>query len=48
MANGSVTGGVYADVRKALLVAEGVVFLTDGRVDMGLCGVDINKSLFIS
>ena len=37
MADGSVTGGLYADMRKALLEAEGVAFLSDGRVDMGLC-----------
>ncbi|MEW6721097.1 MAG: MGMT family protein [Thermodesulfobacteriota bacterium] len=37
MADGSITGGMYADIRKALLEAEGVVFLTDGRVDMESC-----------
>jgi methylated-DNA-protein-cysteine methyltransferase-like protein len=40
MADGSITGGIYADMRKMLLEAEGVVFLPDGRVDMKLCGVD--------
>ena len=34
MANGSITGGVYAEERRALLEAEGVTFLPDGRVDM--------------
>jgi len=35
MADGSITGGVHADMRKMLLEAEGVAFLPDGRVDMG-------------
>jgi methylated-DNA-protein-cysteine methyltransferase-like protein len=34
MADGSVTGGDYAAERRALLQAEGVAFLADGRVDM--------------
>jgi len=34
MADGSVAGGGYADMRRALLVADGVGFLADGRVDM--------------
>ena len=38
MADGSVTGGVYAEIRRAALEAEGVIFLPDGRVDMKLCG----------
>jgi len=38
MADGSVTGGVYADIRRALLEGEGVTFLPDGRVDMNACG----------
>jgi methylated-DNA-protein-cysteine methyltransferase-like protein len=37
MADGSVTGGAYADMRRALLEAEGVPFLPDGRVDMDAC-----------
>lgn len=37
MKDGSITGGAYADMRKALLESEGVVFLPDGRVDMGSC-----------
>lgn len=37
MADGSVTGGAYADMRRALLEAEGVIFLPDGRVDMKAC-----------
>jgi len=39
MADGTITGGVYADIRKALLEAEGVAFLPDGRVDMTICCV---------
>lgn len=37
MADGSVMGGMYADMRRALLEAEGVTFLPDGRVDMKSC-----------
>ncbi|MCL2675793.1 MAG: MGMT family protein [Firmicutes bacterium] len=37
MADGSVTGGIYAEIRIALLKDEGVAFLPDGRVDMDLC-----------
>ncbi|MDR0288130.1 MAG: methylated-DNA--[protein]-cysteine S-methyltransferase [Clostridiales bacterium] len=37
MSDGSVTGGIYADVRIELLKAEGVTFLPDGRVDMEKC-----------
>jgi len=37
MANGAVAGGMGADVRKAMLKAEGVAFLPDGRVNMELC-----------
>ena len=34
MADGSITGGDYADKRRAVLEAEGITFLPDGRVDM--------------
>ena len=34
MADGSVTGGAFADMRRALLATEGVTFFPDGRVDM--------------
>ena len=34
MADGSVTGGEYADMRRSLLASEGVHFLPDGRVDI--------------
>ena len=37
MADGSITGGVYAEIRKSLLESEDVAFLPDGRVDMELC-----------
>ena len=37
MADGSVAGGEYYDTRKAILEAENVVFLPDGRVDMKRC-----------
>ena len=37
MADGSVTGGNYADVRRALLESEDVLFLPDNRVDMDVC-----------
>lgn len=36
-ADGSIAGGEYAALRKAMLEAEGVPFLADGRVDMRLC-----------
>ncbi len=35
--DGSVTGGAYADMRKAMLKAEGIPFLPDGRVDIRHC-----------
>ncbi|HSK67967.1 MAG TPA: MGMT family protein [Candidatus Limnocylindria bacterium] len=34
MKDGSVTGGEYAPLRRAMLESEGVPFLPDGRVDM--------------
>jgi len=45
MADGAITGGMYADIRRALLEAEGVPFLPDGRVDISACkweGIDEN------
>ena len=39
MADGTVTGGMYAEIRKGLLESEGVTFLADGRVDMESCCV---------
>lgn len=37
MADGSITGGLHAEMRKMLLENEGVAFLPDGRVDMDSC-----------
>ena len=37
MADGTITGGEFAEMRKALLAEEGVPFLDDGRVDMNVC-----------
>lgn len=37
MKDGTVTGGSFSDMRKAMLEAEGVPFLPDGRVNMELC-----------
>ena len=34
MMDGSITGGVFAETRRAILESEGVTFLPDGRVDM--------------
>lgn len=34
MANGGITGGEYAEMRRAMLESEGVSFFSDGRVDM--------------
>ncbi len=36
-ADGTVTGGCYADIRAQLLRGEGIPFLEDGRVDMQAC-----------
>ncbi|MDU2065495.1 MAG: MGMT family protein [Sporomusaceae bacterium] len=36
-ADGSITGGQYANMRRGLLESEGVIFLIDGRVDMKAC-----------
>jgi len=44
MTDGSITGGVYADMRRILLEEEGVVFLLDGRVDMRSCRWDGDDS----
>ena len=35
--DGSIAGGSYAELRRALLEAEGVPFLPDGRVDLKAC-----------
>jgi len=37
MADGTITGGDFAEIRKALLAEEGVPFLNDGKVDIKAC-----------
>ncbi len=37
MGDGSIAGGEYAALRRAMLRDEGVPFLPDGRVDMAAC-----------
>ena len=37
MSDGSIAGGGWSDLRRALLEDEGVPFLPDGRVDMAKC-----------
>jgi O-6-methylguanine DNA methyltransferase len=39
-ADGSVTGGEFAELRRALLIEENVPFLLDGRVDIEKCEWD--------
>ena len=36
-ADGTVVGGIWSEMRKTLLESEGVIFLSDGRVDMSSC-----------
>ena len=36
MADGSITGGMFSDMRRAILESEGVAFLPNGRVNMAL------------
>lgn len=38
MKDGTIASDGYTDMRRAILEAEGVTFLPDGRVDMSLCG----------
>jgi len=40
MADGAITGGEFADIRKGVLEAENVTFLPDGRVDMNAHRMD--------
>ncbi|MDR0324607.1 MAG: MGMT family protein [Oscillospiraceae bacterium] len=40
MADGSITGGAHAEMRRILLEGEGVRILPDGRVDMKQYGWD--------
>lgn len=37
MSDGSIAGGGFSEMRRALLADEGVPFLADGRVDMSAC-----------
>ena len=37
MADGSVTGGMHSQLRRALLEEEKIPFKPDGRVDIGAC-----------
>ena len=37
MADGAITGGAYADLRKMLLENEEIPFLPNGNVDMEIC-----------
>ncbi|WP_024346789.1 MGMT family protein [Lacrimispora indolis] len=37
MADGSIAGGGFPEIRKAMLEAEGVPLLPDGRVDITAC-----------
>ena len=36
-ADGAIAGGGFAELRRAMLLEEGVPFLPDGRVDMDAC-----------
>jgi methylated-DNA-protein-cysteine methyltransferase-like protein len=48
MADGSIAQGGYHEIRRAMLEAEGVPFLPDGRVNMAACqwnGPDDDKRL---
>jgi methylated-DNA-protein-cysteine methyltransferase related protein len=45
MADGSIKGGMSADMRKVLLKAEGVTFLKDGRVDMESCQFNLGDGV---
>jgi len=42
MSDGRVAGGMYAEIRKALLESENITFLPDGRVDMEKCRADFS------
>ena len=39
-ADGTIAGGGFAELRRAMLLEEGVPFLTDGRIDMRACEWD--------
>ena len=48
MADGTITGGDFAPVRRMLLEQEAVPFLPDGRVDVGRCRAQINCCVYKS
>jgi len=39
-ADGTITGGEFAELRRAMLIDEGVPFLPCGRIDMAACEWD--------
>ena len=39
-ADGGIASGGFGELRRAMLLEEGVTFLTDGRVDMDVCAWD--------
>ena len=43
MADGSIAGGGFAEIRKAMLEGEGVEFLPDGRVNMERCCIEAGE-----
>ena len=45
MADGTIAGGNFAELRRELLIEEGVPFLSDGRVDMSACRWDTGTVL---
>ena len=47
MADGTITGGAFAEIRRLELIAEGVDFLPDGRVDMDSCRWEIVPTVII-
>jgi len=48
MADGSIAGGGYAEMRKSMLEEEGVEFLADGRVNMKQYCVELPELEFIA
>jgi methylated-DNA-protein-cysteine methyltransferase-like protein len=44
MADGAVAGGVFSEMRRAILESEDISFLSDGRVDMTVCRWTIDAS----
>ena len=43
MADGTITGGDFAPIRRMLLEREGVPFLPDGRVDLRKCRITVPR-----